>query len=210
MSPYTPFMLAIHHDLSALLHTLNAIKEISEQFRKARGSGLKTVGIEPPPKRAQTSENYPDALYYWQPLIQTLRQHGIKIVFLTSDKLVDKIIQEAQRAPEEKRLSFTPARQDFLTLAGISTPLDRMVRIDMVREMEQNALREKPELLIVGAAHGAVMRKDLQIPKEKFQVISGPDRRVRKLLVKLMRTEIRAVRRFQRQQRAKKQQPRKK
>ncbi len=142
--------------------------------------GVKSVGVEiskyalslePPP--------YPSSMSFWKKLISNLSEKGIRIVFLTPNSLGRKLVQKmvsGKWGSREDRLEYRTLVEDTTT-----------------RFMEKAALKEKPEAMVVGAFHAALMRKDILIPKNRFMMIGGP----KELQLKRFLQDVADVRRWQ-------------
>ena len=97
---------------------------------------------------------------FWNTLINNLSKKNVKIMFLTPDSLGRKLyrnIVKGHWGTEKERLEYRTLVEDTQT-----------------RFMEKYAVKQKPDAIVCGAFHAALMRKDLSIPEKKFMMISGP------------------------------------
>src|SRR3989344_3663056 len=145
---YTPYIFAVAHHA-----------EIAEQVAQLiLDLGIKSVGVEYEDSGMLNDE-------FFKRVINALKRHDIKIVFLLNRRLVGRIIRELEKARNKWGGIITskhPARE------GIQDYGQALLKDTMTRSMEEKARKEKPELLLVGIGHGFIMRQDLKVPKHKF------------------------------------------
>lgn len=190
MEEYSPWLFGVRHTQAELLETLKTIKF----------TGAKKVGIEIHKSFLQEKniQEYDQSQrVFWETVISYLKQKKIEIVFLVSDQLGRQIDAEVAKAKSPAELE---QNQKFA----------KLVVINMTKEMILNAQREKPQAIIAGIGHVGVMRKDLNVKKEKFRIIATDQK---ESAIRRMILVTQDYRRFERERRkeklAKPKQPRK-
>lgn len=145
---YQPYLIGVAHHPFYVSEVTNAIF----------GLGVKSVGVEV----SQYELNFTPpidyaAVAFWKKVISNLLEKGIKVVFLKSNSLDRKLHSKmvgGHWGTKKERLEYRTLVSDTMT-----------------RFMEKKAIKTKPEALIVGGFHAALMRKDLKISKNKFQIV---------------------------------------
>lgn len=116
-----------------------------------------------------TIEAIPDN--YWTRIKHALEEKGINVVPLVSDPLGRKL----DKLGSIEINNATHAAID----TGKMSPKAELIFDTLTRDIGTNAQTKKPEIILTGAMHAAVLRKDLGIPKKKYAQFLTPDFRIR-------------------------------
>ncbi len=130
---------------------------------------VKSVGVESAAKaydiKGELGMIIMEQSIFWHYVIEGLRTHGIKVIFLIPDRLELKLLMEEQRTGSEI------ISKKMLRQKNVKGLYPALVKDTMTRFMEKKATKDKPEAIVVGGTHAHVIQKDLGIPQEKYKQI---------------------------------------
>ena len=182
---YQPHIIGVSHLPANVTATLKAASKLK----------VKKVGIEYPRMRKHERDQYSETSgsIFWEAVTHAFRSKGIEVVPLISDQFFQRIMAEELRTPEHVI---------HMTIGPIINKYEKLVKVDMLRDIETNVQREKPEMILTGVAHALLMRKDFRVPHEKFQLVMEKAH-LKKIMPDLLE-EVKDVRRWQRKIRVEK------
>ena len=145
---YTPYVFAVAHDRRLANDVLDTIAHI----------GVKSVGMEYSEVAYREKLNNPPYDFFTD-VASRLEKRGVKVVFLESPQLTKRL-----------RRVISNNRPDEIFGFGIHGHDQALIKDTVTRKLEETAKRERPEMLLVSAIHGFVLKSDLKIPKDRFFV----------------------------------------
>ncbi len=172
---YSPWLIGIRHSEEELVEVLQTLNSIP----------AKKIGIElhkyflHDPIFTQYDANI---RVFWETIVHTLKRKGKEIIFLVPEKLRMELDKEMAKAKSP------------IELIG-NKRLAKLAKISLTREMITTAKREKPDIIIVGAGHVGVMRKDLKVRKDRFRIISQEQNKRR--ISEMVLNQVRGYRRYE-------------
>ncbi|QQR92632.1 MAG: hypothetical protein IPJ89_00090 [Candidatus Iainarchaeum archaeon] len=169
---FEPYLLGVKH-------TEYFAKETQE---KIDSLPVRRIGVELTPRLLRHYRASGLGHWFWHLLIRGCEAKGIKLVPLVPAKF-EKL------NPSVIRAEMARMEQD-----GKHNRLSALVDDVMTRAMQRKAIRENVDMIITGSVHAALMRKDLRIPKSKFDIIDK-----REITKKKMLKSVMATRRYQRE-----------
>ncbi|MFH0970428.1 MAG: hypothetical protein V1776_03130 [Candidatus Diapherotrites archaeon] len=181
---YRPFLLGVSHSKEMLWDVFQEIDKVKP----------KSIGIE---ESKWSVENWrqiglnPHHAGFWRVLIRECRARGIEITYLTPDRVAQQNIREQLRL---KKLGIT-AQKVLENPQGHTEgkELLRHMRDKTTDVVEMTARKRRPQMLVLGLFHSAILRKNLGIPKARFSVHVVPSpRAIREMGVRVPRRKLEA------------------
>ncbi len=153
--PYHPYLFGVSHHDGFEKPVIDAILKLKP----------KRVGLEIPEGAILKPNDY------WFNIKRALESRGIEVVPLTIFAIFNRMKKIGKQKLAKKILE-----QDRSGKMNLETAI---LFDTLTRDIERHALRAKPDAIVVGAAHAAILRMDLNIPKEKYRQFLKPHFKLR-------------------------------
>jgi hypothetical protein len=152
---YEPYVIGVQH-------TPSNARGVFEHIMRL---GISSIGIERSRPRIRIPET--DSMWpFWKHLLTECERHHIRVDFLMPYTLADRV----HRPPQD------PLNLGIeLLTPKITTFRAALIKDSLPRIMERKALRTRPDAIITGRGHAALIASDLNVPRKRLSYFPHMD-----------------------------------